>query len=110
MLASPQELSLLLDPLVPDSLQHNTRVGNRPALLPLPLPLTTLADPLKYPLNISAPSRHRCRNPRSRISLRLRLLPALQHPDLHPLLLLTCEGSAAEILRWECGHESIELS
>ena len=108
MAPTSQELSLLLHPIVPDSLAHNTRVSytlhdilpplhlrpNTPtSTAPLPLALILkpntqprLQGPIQPPLPHFIPPRHLRRNPQPRIPLRLRILHPRQLPRLptHP--------------------------
>lgn len=86
-----QELSLLINPLVPESVTHNNRVAPSiylPSITISPKPdqrvLTADLDTRKPAFPHSLPTRNRSRHPRPPVRIRLHILPARHHIRFFP--------------------------
>lgn len=105
-----QELSLLINPLVPESVTHNNRVATSIHLPPIHhIPqqeqrvLTADLDTRKPTFPHSLPTRHRRRHSRPPVRLRLHILPARHH-----ICFLPCQRPSSERQHTQNSREKYE--
>ncbi len=105
MAPSPLEMSFLLDPLVSESLIHNTRVCLLPRKPSSRRSKLTRTDPLQHPFHLGSPTRDRGRHSGAGVAARLWLLSRLQHVHFGLVLFPACGRDPTKIL---CRHQRHE--